>query len=101
MTQRSASPRFIALDTHDIRFPTSRSFDGLAFTFGLIWRSSTSTSRCTRTTASTASLTSSMRRRFIVSVNSIRRIARDTAEGLRAEYEADSLADVYVKAMAL
>jgi L-fuconate dehydratase len=28
VTQRSASPRFIALDTHDIRFPTSRSFDG-------------------------------------------------------------------------
>jgi ABC-2 type transport system ATP-binding protein len=30
-----------------------------------------------------------------------RLIARDTAQGLRAEYEADSLADVYVKAMAL
>jgi ABC-2 type transport system ATP-binding protein len=30
-----------------------------------------------------------------------RLIARDTAEGLRTEYEADSLADVYVKAMAL
>jgi len=30
-----------------------------------------------------------------------RLIARDTAEGLRAEYRADSLADVYVKAMAL
>jgi ABC-2 type transport system ATP-binding protein len=28
-----------------------------------------------------------------------RLIARDTADGLRAEYEADSLADVYVKAM--
>ena len=27
-------------------------------------------------------------------------IARDTAEGLRAEYQAESLADVYVKAMA-
>ena len=27
-------------------------------------------------------------------------IARDTAEGLRAAYDADSLADVYVKAMA-
>jgi ABC-2 type transport system ATP-binding protein len=29
-----------------------------------------------------------------------RGIARDTADGLRASYEADSLADVYVKAMA-
>ena len=28
MTQHSASPRFIALDTYDIRFPTSRSLDG-------------------------------------------------------------------------
>ena len=27
-------------------------------------------------------------------------IARDTADGLRASYDADSLADVYVKAMA-
>jgi L-fuconate dehydratase len=28
VTQHSASPRFIALDTYDIRFPTSRSLDG-------------------------------------------------------------------------
>ena len=27
-------------------------------------------------------------------------IARDTADGLRLSYDADSLADVYVKAMA-
>ncbi|MEA2251055.1 MAG: type transport system ATP-binding protein [Solirubrobacteraceae bacterium] len=36
----------------------------------------------------------------IALIRSGRLIARDTAEGLRSAYEADSLADVYVKAMA-
>ncbi len=57
----------------------------MALTFGFSTRSIASSSRWTRDTASTASFTSSISRRLIVSVNSIARIRRDTSIRARSE----------------